>query len=146
MRWKLQPPLLAGIMLALAVALHRYGPPLPLPRVPVVGWPLLVAGILFGGWARITFTRKTTSLFVGDSASHLVAQGPFQFSRNPMYLGITICCAAFGLVAGSAYYAAAAAVFFVIIATAYVPFEENVLRQKFGNDYEAYCQKVRRWI
>ena len=146
MRWKLQPPLLAGIVLLFAVALHRYGPLLTLPSLTLTGWSLLLIGILIGGWARITFTRSKTSLFVGDTASRLVSQGPFRYSRNPMYVAITLCCVALGLITRSAYYLVAAATFFGIIAFAYVPFEEKTLLQMFGRDYEDYRKRVRRWI
>jgi protein-S-isoprenylcysteine O-methyltransferase Ste14 len=146
MRWKLQPPLLAGVVLGLAVAFHLRGPAMPLLRLPLVGWLLLIGGTFIIGWARLTFTKINTSLFVGDAAAHLVLQGPFRYSRNPMYVGITLCSVALGLITGSAYYVAAAAIFFVVIALAYVPFEEDALQRVFGRDYEDYRKRVRRWI
>jgi protein-S-isoprenylcysteine O-methyltransferase Ste14 len=146
MRWKLQPPLLAGIILVVATGLHVGAPAVPLPDFRWPGWLLLVAGVFITGWARIVFVKESATLFVGDAPSRLVCQGPFRFSRNPMYVGITVCCLSLGLILNSAYFLAGAIAFFAVIAVAYVPFEEKRLREAFGRDYADYCRKVRRWI
>lgn len=146
MRWKVQPPLLAAIIVALAGALHRYGPAIPVSGFTIIGWVLLLLGACLGGWARTAFTRRNTTLYVGGKSTHLVAHGPFKYSRNPMYVSITICFCALGLITESAYYLAGAAVFFTVIAVAYVPFEEQALLGAFGQEYEDYRRRVRRWV
>ena len=146
MRWKLQPPILAGIILVLATGLYLKAPTILLPELPEAGWLLLAAGTFITAWARITFTKKDATLFVGELPSRLVSHGPFRFSRNPMYVGITVCCVALGLILRSAYFLAGAVAFIITIAAAYVPFEEKRLHETFGRDYEDYCSKVRRWF
>ena len=76
----------------------------------------------------------------------LVTTGPYRFSRNPMYLGLTVSTL------GLALWIGAWPMFVVPFATfstanfAHIPFEEAKMRRQFGEAYDAYARKVRRWI
>lgn len=41
---------------------------------------------------------------------------------------------------------AAAIIFFLLINFRLIPFEEQLLKEYFGAEYETYCQRVRRWL
>jgi protein-S-isoprenylcysteine O-methyltransferase Ste14 len=76
----------------------------------------------------------------------LIKSGPYQFTRNPMYLGLVI------LTLGIAIWVGAWPMFGVpiaLFATAnwvHIPFEEAKMRRQFGAAYDNYVARVRRWI
>jgi protein-S-isoprenylcysteine O-methyltransferase Ste14 len=81
-----------------------------------------------------------------DAPKILVVRGLYRFLRNPMYAGVLLVLAGESLLLGStsiALYGAAVASGFHLFVTLY---EEPSLRSKFGASYEAYCQRVSRWI
>ncbi len=64
-----------------------------------------------------------------------------------MYLGFVISMVGFSMLMGAAVSSLLlAGVFFLVTDRWYIAFEEEVMRRKFGQDYEVYCQKVRRWF
>jgi protein-S-isoprenylcysteine O-methyltransferase Ste14 len=122
-------------------------------RAPAVAAPQIAGLVLatLGGalalWCIVTF------IFVGqgtpapfDPPRRLVIRGPYHFVRNPMYLG------ACGVVAGAAlYYRSLPLLAYgcaLLIAThlLVVFYEEPTLTRQFGQDYEAYRQRVKRWL
>ncbi|MDB5860284.1 MAG: hypothetical protein JWQ76_3973 [Ramlibacter sp.] len=77
-------------------------------------------------------------------ASKLVQGGVFDHCRNPLYLGNILICIGLALVAHSwTFYLAIPLV--LLAYTCIVAAEEAYLRDKFGREYDAYCQRVRRW-
>ncbi|MEM7291268.1 MAG: isoprenylcysteine carboxylmethyltransferase family protein, partial [Pseudomonadota bacterium] len=72
--------------------------------------------------------------------------GIYNFSRNPMYLGLSFVLTGFGLWLGNF-----AALFLVPCFVAYITRfqiipEEEILHEKFGTEYVEYCERVGRWI
>jgi len=75
----------------------------------------------------------------------LVTEGPYAYTRNPMYLGHLIFLAGLALTLHSALaalIAVASAVFFHLR----VRKDERRLSERFGAGYAAYCMRVKRWI
>ncbi len=86
-----QPPVVTLLVVLSAWLVHALlGPWQTILRVPVLGGVLVVLGFSCMMWARILFTSRNTTLFVGRPSSQLVCDGPFRFSRNPMYLGVLV--------------------------------------------------------
>lgn len=83
-----------------------------------------------------------------DPPRKLVITGPYRFVRNPMYVGMGIAFAGFALVYPHAtfIFLGEAAAAFVLVSIFVIGYEEPVLRQMFGKDYEEYCRNVGRWI
>lgn len=79
-------------------------------------------------------------------ADQLIIQGLFAHSRNPLYLGNVLIILGLGLVANSLPFLLIGILFFILAYTAIVAAEENYLRQKFGTEFDAYCQRVRRFV
>lgn len=77
----------------------------------------------------------------------LVVVGFYRYVRNPMYLGFAGGWTGLGIVFGHASGLAIATVVAVALGVhLFVTlYEEPILRGKFGQDYEQYCQNVRRW-
>lgn len=77
---------------------------------------------------------------------HLVVHGPFRFVRNPGYVAVLAMLVGQALVLGSGrlllYAAAVGAAFHLFV----LYHEEPTLRRRFGEDFEAYCRRVPRWL
>jgi protein-S-isoprenylcysteine O-methyltransferase Ste14 len=142
------PPALFLICLLLALALHAL---LPLARW--LPWPWNLAGaalVPVGLWLLIhasgLFARRRTNINTFLNPDVLVTDGPFRWSRNPMYLGFSLVllggCTALGTVTPLA-----ALVLFVVVADRwYIPFEERACESRFGDAYRAYRSRTRRWL
>lgn len=152
-RWldcRLPPPLVAAVAAAIAWGLVRLAPTWTLgARSP---WPLVVVLLLlsgaFGVGGVLAFRRRRTSInpHAPQRASTLVVEGPYRFSRNPMYLALVL-----ALLAWCAWLANPVSLLGPVVFVAYltrwqVAPEERVMREKFGDEYQRYCTRVRRWF
>src|SRR5438445_5897548 len=114
-----------------------------------IGWLLVALGAVIGlpcVWEFAWRGLGTPAPF--DPPRQLVITGPYRFVRNPMYVGMGIALLGEAIVypnltlvmLGLIVVLWAAVTLFII------GYEEPTLRRMFGNDYEAYCRQVRRWI
>ena len=78
--------LLAGLLINRA----RPRPVLASGIVHPIGLVLLVVGALIAGWAQLAMYRSRTSSLPFRPAATLVEEGPFRYSRNPMYVAFTL--------------------------------------------------------
>src|SRR5215510_725462 len=126
-RWlRLRPPTLARGLTVIALVLHAvvFGFSAPLGRSIAVGVPVMLAGFAWMAWAWWCFRRAATPLPPPAQPTMLVAEGPYRFGRNPMYLGIVLMMLGMGLTLGVPFMAIAAANFVVIVGAVHVPHEE----------------------
>jgi len=79
-------------------------------------------------------------------ASHLVTEGVFNHCRNPLYVGNILKLVGIGILANSLLYVAVFIPAFLFIYQAIVLAEENFLRGKFGQEFDAYYQRTNRWV
>jgi protein-S-isoprenylcysteine O-methyltransferase Ste14 len=77
---------------------------------------------------------------------HLVVGGPFRWVRNPGYVAVVSLVVGQALVFGSGAVLAYAAMLAVGFHLFVVFYEEPTLRRQFGEEYEAYCREVPRWL
>lgn len=97
-------------------------------------------------WGIRQFYRHGTNLVPGKPVLEFVTDGPFRFSRNPMYLGLVSAHLSFALGYGTLPFYLSAMIMFILLRTLYIPYEEALMRRQFGERYAAYCQRVRRWL
>src|SRR5262249_55024845 len=97
-------------------------------------------------WAWSLFRQRGTPIRPTDQATVIIRSGPFRFSRNPMYLGIVFMLLGIAVWVGSLAMLIAPVGFFAFMSRVFIPYEEQRLREAFGDDYVSYTQKVRRWI
>jgi protein-S-isoprenylcysteine O-methyltransferase Ste14 len=75
-----------------------------------------------------------------------VLDGPFRFSRNPMYLGMVTLLIGVAIGLGSATPWLVIPAFFFLISKRFIAAEERKMEVEFGAEYLSYRSKVRRWI
>jgi protein-S-isoprenylcysteine O-methyltransferase Ste14 len=146
---KVPPPLIfvGGFLIGLAVErlVPVSGPPVPL-RV-VVGLLGLAGFLYFDGFATGAFGRAGTSVLpLGDRTTSVVTNGPYRFSRNPMYVGMTLLYVGIAAATGVIWAFAPLPVVLIVIRYYVIEREETYLAAKFGDSYREYQFRVRRWI
>jgi protein-S-isoprenylcysteine O-methyltransferase Ste14 len=142
-----QPPVVTLLVVLLAGLTHWLLGPWPtMVRVPVLGGVLVALGFAFMMWARLLFTSRQTTLFVGRPSSQLVCDGPFRVSRNPMYVGVVVSLVGLALWVGTWPFCLAVSVAVLLLNFFHIPREERLLREAFGEQYLTYCREVRRWL
>jgi protein-S-isoprenylcysteine O-methyltransferase Ste14 len=144
------PPLVFLGCTVLGVACDYFVVPAPVPvrRMisAIAGLLLLVAGVGFIASARIHFTRTGQSPIPWKPSPELISQGPYRFTRNPMYLGITLFEFGLGLAVNNLWISLFAVPALVTVHFLAVLPEEKYLFEKFGESYKVYLTQVRRYL
>ena len=144
----LLPPtyFLGSLVLMAALALF-------LPVADVLSWPwraLGAAPIAAGVWLNLAadraFKARGTTVKPFERSSALLTDGVFRITRNPMYLGMILILVGVAMLNGSLSPFLIAAGFAAIIETRFIPVEERMLAETFGDAWTAYCRRTRRWI
>ena len=144
---KIYPPLLAGALVLGTLVLHFI-----VPEERTVGWyqviGLLVVAVGAGlsCFAAALFQARETTRNPYGEPTALVAQAPYTWTRNPMYLGLATALMGLAIFFSSIAMLLAPVVFFAVIDRMVIPREEETLERLFGQDYAAYKDRVRRWI
>jgi len=107
---------------------------------------LAVGGILALACIATFFTRAEGTPAPFDPPRKFVAAGPYNFVRNPMYIGGFIVLVGFGLYEQSPAILFFAPLWLLLAHLLVIFYEEPHLRATFGTTYEDYCRSVRRWI
>ena len=105
-----------------------------------------VAGIALGSWTIAKFRITQTTIRPGEVPRHLMTDGPFRFSRNPIYFGMVLLLAGQATVLGSLGPWVMIPLFIWIIRRNIIPVEEAILSGTFGDEYRQYQDRVRRWV
>ena len=144
------PPLiyLGVLVFALALDWILAGPALGLPyglRM-AAATVLLIAGVTLplAGGAR--FMAAKTNIHPWRPATTIVTSGIFHYTRNPMYLGMALIYVALSLFADSLIALGGLAVALATMHYGVIAREERYLEGKFGAEYQAYRNTVRRWL
>ena len=111
-----------------------------------LGWAWLAVGLIFLGWTLWTFHRHHTTVNPYGSASTLCTDGPFRYSRNPIYLGDWLILIGISLLLNTLWPLVFAPLIWIMLRFGVIRYEEAHLEAKFGDAYRAYKARVRRWI
>jgi protein-S-isoprenylcysteine O-methyltransferase Ste14 len=114
--------------------------------IRVTGYVLLALGVVIAGWSLLIFYRLHTTTVPGKTSSSLVTRGPYRFSRNPMYIGLTLAYLGEAGILNHAWPILLLPLIIVYLNWIVIPVEEARLTEAFGADYGQYRAKVRRWI
>jgi protein-S-isoprenylcysteine O-methyltransferase Ste14 len=121
--------------------------PLPLGTAGIIAGLLLIVGGVVVAWrASREFDRQGTHVNPDFPATAVVTTGPFRYSRNPMYVALTVIQMGVGLALGSLWLLITLLPALIILHVGVITREEVYLETKFGQAYRAYKAAVRRWI
>jgi protein-S-isoprenylcysteine O-methyltransferase Ste14 len=135
-------PLLAGWLVTLA-----RGDPVDLGtwRWPL-GWTLLAVFAGWNGWSLRLFGRHGTGLLPGQATHAMIEEGPYRFSRNPLYVGMLVLYLALALLAPTFWGLVVFPLAVLLVRWGAILPEERFLRERFGAPYDDYTRRVRRWL
>ena len=145
---KILPPTIFWLSLILSVGLHFL---LPVKKVIVapykyIGILLICAGILLNLWADRLFKHKQTTVKPFEKSSFLIEEGPFKFSRNPMYLGMAAMLLGMSILLGTVTPFIVPVVFCILVRIVFISAEEIDLENVFGQEFLEYKKRIRRWL
>ncbi len=145
------PPLIYMGGLALGLILQRLIPLEYLPtRVRVIELALGTASTAAGLAVGLTGFRQmrlaNTNINPTQPAHTIVTSGPFRFTRNPLYLGMTLLYTGIMLLINSLWLMLIFPAVLGLMNFGVIEREERYLERKFGTQYLNYKQRVRRWL
>ena len=145
---RILPPVIFAGAIALMVVLHLLmpGPQWPTGPSRAVGALLVFAGIALNVYCAKLFEDRRTAIKPYEESSKLVVDGPYRYTRNPMYLGLLSILGGIGLLLGSTVPFVVIPVFALVITQRFILVEEAMLAKRFGAAYAGYCRSVRRWL
>jgi protein-S-isoprenylcysteine O-methyltransferase Ste14 len=143
------PPLIFIGFIVLGALLQYTIAPIPFPGdawIRIIGVIIAVAGLAFIFSALATFKRTGQDPKPWTPSPELIVQGPYRWTRNPMYVGLTCILVGLGLALNNPWFSLLAVVALLVVHFIAVLPEEKYLKEKFGSNYEQYRRKVRRYI
>lgn len=145
------PPLIVAILfLFILWGAHNIGPVsfLTMKFRTVIAMTLLLSGITICALGVYGFRKSATTVnpLTPEQASALVTSGIYTKTRNPMYVGFYLFLLAFAVFLGSIQSVLFSFLFISYMNQFQIKPEERILNSIFGNEYDKYKTKVRRWI
>jgi protein-S-isoprenylcysteine O-methyltransferase Ste14 len=142
------PPLIYAGALAIGLLVNRLHPIAFLPRVlsRVLGWPLIVGGLVIGSLGFREMKRAGTNVDPREPTTAIVTEGPYRFTRNPLYLCLTLVYAGISALANALWAVLLLPGVLAVMRRGVIEREERYLERKFGDEYVNYKARVRRWI
>jgi protein-S-isoprenylcysteine O-methyltransferase Ste14 len=145
---RLPPIVLFGVALALGFILH-WLKPVPLLHTwagRLLGVALFVASFWLARAAEKVFRRAGTNIRPDQPSLVLLTDGPFRFSRNPLYLATTGMYVAVALFFNALWPLVLLLPMLAVLHFGVIRREERYLEAKFGAPYRDYRHRVRRWV
>jgi protein-S-isoprenylcysteine O-methyltransferase Ste14 len=137
---------LPGVV-AFAIPLTLAYSPLPSPQLRPLGLLFLAPGTFLLIWCVYKFYASGRgTLAPWAPPQHLVVDGPYRVSRNPMYVGVALILVGWASLFWSLVLAAYAAIVLLAFHLRVIAGEEPWLARTFGADWDAYRSRVPRWL
>lgn len=139
-------PLYLGVIL-LGLALHWVSP-LPIAGATFTPFGLALIALSAAGlrWAFVMMRRAETTASPYKPANRLTTDGPFRYSRNPIYVAMTGGYLGIALLANSLWLLLLLVPLLLVMEFGVIRREERHLAARFGEDYAVYRAAVRRWL
>lgn len=116
----------------------------------VIGLPagalLVVASVALFVAATRTFKAAGTPVPGNQPATAIVRNGPYRFSRNPIYLAFSLLQLGLALLVNSLTMVLTLVLAVAVMALVVIPREERYLAERFPSEYAAYRASTRRWL
>ena len=144
----IRPPRLAVFYFLVTLGLHYFLHPRIIFNFDYHTWGVMtfVLGLTVLFWAWGLFRQQKTAVRPTEKPKNLVTDGPFEWSRNPMYLGMTLMLWGSAMYVGTLVMFFAPLAFFITMNAVFIAHEEEMLQQTFGEEYVEYQSRVRCWL
>ncbi|HTT08206.1 MAG TPA: isoprenylcysteine carboxylmethyltransferase family protein [Gammaproteobacteria bacterium] len=106
----------------------------------------LVTGVGIAVWGKKAMDRAGTNVNPRQPTTAIVTGGPFRYSRNPLYLAITMILLGISFAIDTWWGVIVIVPVLLILHNGVVLREERYLEQKFGESYLQYKRTVRRYL
>lgn len=148
----IRPPVLYGGTLLLALVIDRFAPLAFVGDFMTTAWRIaagcavVALGIAVLAAAMRSFASVGTPVPTWQPTVALASSGPYRWSRNPIYLGLTAVYFGIALAADCAWALIALPLVLAIMRFGVIAREERYLERRFGAAYAEYRARVRRWL
>ena len=142
------PPMIYAGALALGLLTNRLYPIAFLPRSVsrALGLPLVFAGLAIGLLGFRELRRAETNVDPYKPATAIVTGGPYRLTRNPLYIGMTLIYGGVTALSNALPPVLLLPAVLHLMQHGVIEREERYLERKFGGEYLAYKERVRRWL
>jgi protein-S-isoprenylcysteine O-methyltransferase Ste14 len=108
---------------------------------------MLATGIAIGISSVYSFRKASTTILpAGRPTTAIVENGPYRFTRNPMYVAMACAYVGLAVLLNNVWALVLLPIVLVVVDRAVIRREERYLTAKFGQPYREYCARVRRWL
>lgn len=147
---KVPPPIVALVLALLMWLTPAVAGLVQMPHATRVLGAVVLAcigqSIGFAGVAAFRRAKTTVNPVKANLASSLVVQGVYRWTRNPMYVGFLLTLLGWTVFLANPFALLWVALFVLYITRFQIIPEERVLVSLFGDEYESYKKRVRRWV
>ena len=143
----LKPPHYFFFCLILSLALYSM-----IPQLNLIIFPWNLLGIVLVGLGSYIFYlasklfKKYKTPISFEESTHLITEGVFKYTSNPIYFGGLVFLVGISLLLGNIASFISPVILFLVINYMFIPFEEEKGERDFGQEYLNYKKKVRRWL
>jgi protein-S-isoprenylcysteine O-methyltransferase Ste14 len=143
-----RPPFLYGAAFIIVLVLRWFWPMSVFgqPGALWAGLALIALGVGTAIWGARAMLAADTNIDPTLPTTAVVTSGPFRFSRNPLYLALTLLYIGLTLAFNTWWGIVMLVPLLIIMHRGVVRREERYLEQKFGESYRQYRSKVRRYL
>jgi protein-S-isoprenylcysteine O-methyltransferase Ste14 len=125
---------------------HRIISPRAASLSTIAGATFFAVGAVIAGWGLVLFHKAKTTTVPGKFSAELVTRGPYRFTRNPMYVGLTLAYLGEAGLLKHVWPVVLLPLVLAYLNWTVIPVEEVKLKEAFQGDYEQYRSRVRRWF
>lgn len=145
---KIIPPVYFLVTVVIMAGLHYFAPIGNVLHPPATysGALFIAIGFIIMIWSAALFGKAGTPIKPFEDSTHLVIEGMYQVTRNPMYLGMVVILFGIALLFGTLAPFIPIPIFVWLLQTTFISNEEIALEKTFGGEYREYKARVRRWL
>lgn len=142
------PPLIYAVVFALGYALDRSYPVSLRPDASAgwLGWAIFAAGLCVLALGAAYLHRAGTPVSPYRPSTTLVTAGPYRYSRNPLYIALTLAYLGAAVVVNTVWPVMLLPGLLLVMQWGVISREERYLERRFGDEYRRYRARVRRWL
>ncbi len=112
----------------------------------ITGIILFIIAAIIASWSLVIFHKAHTTTTPGMKSAKLIMKGPYQFSRNPMYISLILAYIGEAAILNHICPLFVLPILFCYVNNIIIKVEEDFLTKEFNADYLNYKKKVPRWL